>query len=551
MEHDVIPSCHTITVNYGTRRKPLNVKIHRYELRNRVLHREDGPAIEWVVGTKEWYLNGSEYTEKNWKLEIEKLKINFWSEVPSNFTGIAEIAGEAKQWFKNGLWHREDGPAIEWANGVKWWYKEGKYHREDGPAIESLNGHKEWYKNGKCHREDGPAVERLDRSKFWYKYDKLRRIDGPACEYSNGDKHWYKEDKLHRDNGPAIEWASGRKEWWIDGKRHRDNGPAIEWANGDKEWWINHLRYSEEEWKFKVQELKSPKMETLKIKSSAEIPKNFTGIVEFPSGKNEWYKEGKLHRENGPAVVFSDGTKHWFKEGNLHREDGPACEWSDGTKHWYKEGKRHRENGPAVEYYHGSKFWYKEGHLHREDGPACEYSSGHKEWWIKGKRVSKVENILIESKLNAQKTRPSKSRQVAIRVASRQVIKSISALITKTLTKGFKASDSQKLNSWFKSEAGSAVLMVLVGKILPRFEILLPEEYKPLFSEIAEEIEIETMVDLTDGIIDSIAAAMVSFDFNSFQFFNSESEAVENVRVETLSAPTVTPWESVAVAPVS
>lgn len=45
MEHDVIPSCHTITVNYGTRRKPLNVKIHRYELRNRVLHREDGPAL--------------------------------------------------------------------------------------------------------------------------------------------------------------------------------------------------------------------------------------------------------------------------------------------------------------------------------------------------------------------------------------------------------------------------------------------------------------------------------------------------------------------------
>ena len=46
------------------------------------LHREDGPAAEFVDGTKEWFLNGN--------------------------------------------LHREDGPAIEWVDGTKSWYIDGK-----------------------------------------------------------------------------------------------------------------------------------------------------------------------------------------------------------------------------------------------------------------------------------------------------------------------------------------------------------------------------------------------------------------------------------------
>ena len=45
--------------------------------------------------------------------------------------------------------HREDGPAIEWADGGKWWYLNDKLHREDGPAVEYVSGSKEWYLNGK------------------------------------------------------------------------------------------------------------------------------------------------------------------------------------------------------------------------------------------------------------------------------------------------------------------------------------------------------------------------------------------------------------------
>ena len=52
-------------------------------------------------------------------------------------------------WELNGKYHREDGPAIECANGTRWWYLHGKNHREDGPAVEWYTGTREWYWRGK------------------------------------------------------------------------------------------------------------------------------------------------------------------------------------------------------------------------------------------------------------------------------------------------------------------------------------------------------------------------------------------------------------------
>ena len=48
-----------------------------------------------------------------------------------------------------------------------------------------------------------------------------------------------------------------------------------------------------------------------------------------------YYKDGKKHREDGPAVEMKDGSRQWFINGNLHREDGPAVEGCDGTREWY------------------------------------------------------------------------------------------------------------------------------------------------------------------------------------------------------------------------
>lgn len=56
-------------------------------------------------------------------------------------------------------------------------------------------------------------------------------------------------------------------------------------------------------------------------------------------GTEIWYSDGKIHREDGPAVTYSSGTKEWWLNDEYHREDGPAIEWTDGTKEWYLFGK--------------------------------------------------------------------------------------------------------------------------------------------------------------------------------------------------------------------
>ena len=86
----------------------------------KILHRENGPAVEYTTGDNAWY--------------------------------------------QNGQCHRTDGPAIEWSDGTKSWYQNGKRHRIDGAAIE-YSGDKAWYINGEELTEEEfiaatqPAIE--------------------------------------------------------------------------------------------------------------------------------------------------------------------------------------------------------------------------------------------------------------------------------------------------------------------------------------------------------------------------------------------------------
>ncbi len=45
----------------------------------------------------------------------------------------------------DGLYHREDGPAIIYPNGTERWFYHGQYHRTDGPAITTEDGTIAWF----------------------------------------------------------------------------------------------------------------------------------------------------------------------------------------------------------------------------------------------------------------------------------------------------------------------------------------------------------------------------------------------------------------------
>jgi hypothetical protein len=63
----------------------------------------------------------------------------------------------------NGIWHREDGPAVVYPNGFKCWYINGLRHRENGPSIENGNGIKRWYINGVSYTEQEYKQEMMSK----------------------------------------------------------------------------------------------------------------------------------------------------------------------------------------------------------------------------------------------------------------------------------------------------------------------------------------------------------------------------------------------------
>jgi len=99
------------------------------------------------------------------------------------------------------------------------------------------------------------------------------------------------------------------------------------------------------------------------------------------------------------CISTDSGEKFWYKDGKLHREERPAIECADGRMYWYKNGEHHRVGGPSVIECDGTKMWYEDGKRHREDGPAIEYSNGDKKWFFKGKRYTQQEHYRLVRQL--------------------------------------------------------------------------------------------------------------------------------------------------------
>jgi len=77
----------------------------------------------------------------------------------------------------------------------------------------------------------------------------------------------------------------------------------------------------------------------------------------------DWTYEGLEYKK------YPDGLEEWRKDGKRHRLDGPAYKVPSGREEWYKDGKLHRLDGPAKKYpFDGSVVYYIEGvHINKED----------------------------------------------------------------------------------------------------------------------------------------------------------------------------------------
>ncbi|MFM1755425.1 MAG: Celeribacter phage [Bacteroidota bacterium] len=69
--------------------------------------------------------------------------------IPDNFTGIARFENGIIGYYKNSLFHREDGPAYITRSGYKTWWFEGKLHNLNGPAKIWPRGREEYWIDNK------------------------------------------------------------------------------------------------------------------------------------------------------------------------------------------------------------------------------------------------------------------------------------------------------------------------------------------------------------------------------------------------------------------
>jgi hypothetical protein len=163
--------------------------------------------------------------------------------------------------------------------------------------------------------------------------------------------------------------------------------------------------------------------ESKELHSENDIPAFI--VVNDTSKKNyikEWYLNGKLHRDNGPARITHSCygfniKEEWYYHGELHRENNQPTIYTKiyfdnaniNSETWYLNGKLHRLDGPArVLYYQYSnnvveyETYYQYGKMHRSDGPChIQYFN------IDNNKVKKIKKVIYKENDKLRSNEPS------------------------------------------------------------------------------------------------------------------------------------------------
>jgi hypothetical protein len=103
---------------------------------------------------------------------------------------------------------------------------------------------------------------------------------------------------------------------------------------------------------YKVTNITTTKNGTKTNKEKKEIHKggDKPAYVVYSTGETQYWYDGKLHRQNGPAIIRHDGQHlEFFHNGLQHNENGYAIICKNGVKYYFVNNKLHRDVGPAID----------------------------------------------------------------------------------------------------------------------------------------------------------------------------------------------------------
>jgi hypothetical protein len=275
--------------------------------------------------------------------------------------GVREDGTVCTRWWLGVEFHRDpkEGPANVEEKGslrVEEYWVKGQLHRPsaDGPAVVVTDG-----------QNDGRGPRRVEE--YWIEGELHRpHQDGPAMTYTHYQKsdlsgeEYFEHGKWHRPSelGPAVtHWGRNGEPvmviYYEDGLHHRDpkQGPA---------WWHIHDTRTDQtvvrpftEIRYCVRGVfhRDEKDGPALIKRDNE-----TGVLTT----EEYWRDGWLHRENGPSIIHRSPEGAVFYEGYWRGEryrdagEGPGAIVYDDqgrlqVQEWFGADGRHRNaaKGPG------------------------------------------------------------------------------------------------------------------------------------------------------------------------------------------------------------
>lgn len=290
-------------------------------------------------------------------------KLSNTCEKLSNYVKITYDNGDI-EYKLNGKLHREENdedgyqlPAVITHSGTLEFWKNGLLHNSYGAAIIKKNGYRAYYNNGVLDNKYGPAIF----------YNNVPSYESEIASHSDGlfierdylnyypEYEHYEDGILHREQDPETCGIGPTKSnryadyYYWHGKLHREDGPAVIYNNGGYEYHYNgvlHNIYNDRNINTSMVNNTSSINTTSTVNNTATInntstvnntrnietfptkviyyntKKNFLIFkylddsgIETPEIKNKIYdsyvrrviyyhKQGKLHREDGPAVII-------------------------------------------------------------------------------------------------------------------------------------------------------------------------------------------------------------------------------------------------------